>query len=170
MTHTYGPQLALLLFALAQDSALKVVQSHISIADWRGPAEWDKEQMTRGIYHCLELIPPGNDRRRFCQLVENEVPPFLARRNWLSDVLASAAHEDRDVLSRAIQRYSTIAALTGRFRSAAIASTLIDACSPLGSRWLCKALLKARCVTQRNKMPEAASATAAAAIAADRKM
>lgn len=170
MVYTYSPHLALLLIALASNAELKSVQSHVAIADWRGPAEWDKEQLTRGAYHLLELLPKREDRIRFCRLIERDTPPFLARRGWASDVISSAAHADRDVLRRAIQRYSTIAALTGRFRTAAIASTLIDACSPLGSRWLCKALLKARGVTGRNKTPDAQSAMAAAVIAADRKM
>lgn len=170
MAHTYGPQLALLLCGLARSPTLKLVQSHLSIADWGGPAEWDKEHFASEIYHLLELIPAQNDRDRFCRLMEKEVPPFLARRNWISDVLASGAHENRDVLSRAIQRYSTIAALTGRFRTAAIVGNIVDACSPLGSRWVCRLIYSTRNKMRRSPIAATASETSTADIAAERKM
>lgn len=170
MAYTYGAHLALVLIALASHAELKSVQSPVAIADWHGPAEWDKEQLTRGVYHLLELIPERADRIRFCRLIERETPPFLARRGWVSDVISSAADEDRDVLGKAIERYSTIAALTGRYRTAAIVGMAVDACSPLGSRWLCKRLRHARFATKRTLTPGAASASVAAAIAADRKM
>ena len=114
MTHTYGPYLALLLDALRRNPSLQAVQSHVSIADWRGPAQWDKEQLTRGAYHLLEIIPERDNRIRLCRLIEKDTPPFLARRNWMSGVISSAAAADRDLRARAIERYSTIAALTGR--------------------------------------------------------
>jgi len=170
MANTYGPHLALLLLALRRDPSLEVIQSHVSIADWRGPAQWDAEQLTRGIYGLLSLIPDRADRTRFCKLIETEVPPFLTRRNWASDVVACAADKDDDVLRNAIQRYSTIAALTGRFRTAALVGMLVDACSWLGSRRICRAIESARYVIRKGRRPDASIAMAKAVCAAERKM
>jgi glycosyltransferase involved in cell wall biosynthesis len=170
MGHTYGPFLSLLLLALAKDPGLECVQSRVAIAQWGRPPEWNREELTRGVYYLLSNIPNREDRRRFCRLIEREVPPYAGRRGWLSDLIFSAKDLDADALGKAITRYSSIAALTGRYRAAAISGIFLDACTAVGSRWLCRRLVWIRDQARRTSRSERQDREQALARASARHM
>jgi cellulose synthase/poly-beta-1,6-N-acetylglucosamine synthase-like glycosyltransferase len=144
MAYSYAPYLAMLFSSLTNNPRALTVQSSVQIANWVGGRQWNVAEGTLGMYHLLEPCRALETRQVMARRMTAEIPPYLDRRTWVSDLVAAAADPDPEVFVRARRRYALLAILARQYRLAAAAAATIDGLTPVGSKRMLRMAAAAR--------------------------
>jgi glycosyltransferase involved in cell wall biosynthesis len=166
MAYSYAPHLAMLFSTLAKNPHAWALQSSVQIATWVGGRQWNFAEGTLGMYHLLETCRSLETRQLLARRMTAEIPPYLDRRSWASDLVAAAADPDPDVFVRARRRYNLLAILARQYRLAAAAAATIDGLTPIGSRRVLRMVAAAKewLKSGRPSVPNSAGAGDAAEV------